>query len=277
MKLKHATTVLLAILLISGTAFAQNSKQELNDQFWEAVRKGDLAAVTALLDKGADVNAKFRYGATALFKAAERGHTEIVKLLLARGADVTVKDTFYSATAMTWALSNGHVETVRALLEKDSSSVDEVLTTGVREGNAALVEVALAKGGAKAGTLTAALAAAMSDKEKTAIAEMLRKAGAVPPVEIDSATLQTYVGKYKNEQGVEISLTAKDGKLFLSAPGGQPPLSLMAIDKANFRPTAFEGLVVTVNIEAGRAVSLSVKQGAATTVFKRVEEPKPQQ
>ena len=38
---------------------------------WEAVRKGDVALVTALLDKGADVNAKFRYGTTALFKAAE--------------------------------------------------------------------------------------------------------------------------------------------------------------------------------------------------------------
>ena len=60
--------------------------------------------VTALLDKGADVNAKFRYGTTALFKAAERGNTEVVKVLLARGADVSVKDTFYGATAMTWAL-----------------------------------------------------------------------------------------------------------------------------------------------------------------------------
>jgi len=275
MKLKHATTVLLAFLLISSTAFAQNSKQELNDQFWEAVRKGDLAAVTALLDKGADVNARFRYGATALFKAAERGHTEIVKLLLARGADVTIKDTFYGATAMTWALDNGHVETIRALLEKDSSSAGEVLMTGVREGNAALVEVALAKGGVKAETLTAALAAAMNDKEKAAIVEMLKKAGAVPPVEIDAATLQAYVGKYKNEQGVEFSLTAREGKLFLTPPG-QQPFALMAIDKTNFRPTAFEGLVVTVNVEGGRAASLSVKQGTNTTVFKRVEETKPQ-
>ncbi len=274
MKLKHAAAVLLAFFLISPTVFAQDAKQKLNDEFWEAVRKGDLAAVTALLDKGADVNAKFRYGATALFKAAERGHTEIVKLLLARGADVKVKDTFYGATAMTWALSNGHVETVRALLEKDSSSVDDVLMTGVREGNVALVEAALAKGGVKPETLTAALAALMDDKEKSAIAQMLIKAGAVPPVEIDAATLQTYVGRYRNEQGVELSLTLKDGKPFLGAPGGQPPFALMAIDKTNFRPTAFEGLVVTVNVEGGRAASLSVKQGTNTTIFKRVEEAK---
>ena len=57
-----------------------------------------------LLDKGADVNAKFRYGTTALFKAAERGHFEVAKVLIERGVDVKVKDTFYQATAMTWAL-----------------------------------------------------------------------------------------------------------------------------------------------------------------------------
>src|SRR4249919_3789528 len=115
MKLKRSFTVLLTLAFISSVALAQASKQELNDQFYEAVRQGNLAAVTALLDKGADVNAKFRYGATALFKAAERGHTEIVKLLLARGADVTVKDTFYGATAMTWALDNDHSEIVTLL------------------------------------------------------------------------------------------------------------------------------------------------------------------
>ena len=46
-----------------------------------------------------------------------------------------------------------------ALLEKDAASVNDVLTDGVREGNAELVGVALAKGGAKPETLTAALAA----------------------------------------------------------------------------------------------------------------------
>ena len=56
---------LLALLFPQNTA---NPKQELNDQLFEAVRKGDAAAVTSLLDKGADVNAKFRYGATALSK-----------------------------------------------------------------------------------------------------------------------------------------------------------------------------------------------------------------
>ncbi|HKQ52326.1 MAG TPA: ankyrin repeat domain-containing protein, partial [Pyrinomonadaceae bacterium] len=173
--------ILLAVLTaLPLVTHAQEARRELDDQLWEAARKGDAAAVAALLDKGADVNAKFRYGTTALFKAAERGHTEVVKLLLARGADVTVKDTFYGATAMTWALENNHIEVVRALLEKSAGDVDEVLITGARGGNPALVRAALDRGGAKAETLTAALDSAMGDEKRAEIADMLRKAGAVP-------------------------------------------------------------------------------------------------
>ena len=195
MKLREPLLPLVALLLIPLATPAQNPKQELNDQFWEAVRKGDVAAVTALLDKGADVNAKFRYGTTALFKAAERGHVEVVKLLLARGADVSVKDTFYGATAMSWALDNKRFEVVRALLEKDAASVNDVLMTGVREGNVGLVSAAIEKGGLKPETLTAALALATSEQKNAEIIEMLKKAGAVPPPEIDAATLQSYVGQ----------------------------------------------------------------------------------
>ena len=95
------------------------------------------------------MSTRFRYGSTALFKAAERGHTEVVKILLARGADVKVRDTFYQATALTWALQNNHFETVRAIVEKDRESVDEVLLTGARSNEIALVRIGLEVGGAK--------------------------------------------------------------------------------------------------------------------------------
>jgi hypothetical protein len=271
----RATFLTLLLLLAATPALAQDAKQQLNDQMYEAVRRGDAAAVRALLDKGADVNAKFRYGATALFKAAERGNADIVKLLLARGADATVRDTFYSAKAMTWALGdNINVELVGALLEKDPTSVEDVLMAGVNNGNVALVEVALARGGAKPETLTAALAASMSDKDKAAIAEALKKAGAKQPLEVDAATLQSYVGRYKPEQGGEITFALKDGKLFAIRVNNPNPLALMAIDKTTFRPVAFEGLVITFTVEGDKAASVSLKQGANTTVFKRVEESK---
>src|ERR1044072_1901521 len=124
---------LFSLLALLFPQTQTNPKQELNDQLYEAVRKGDVAAVTAVLDKGADVNAKFRYGTTALFKAAERGNAEVTKVLLDRGIDINVKDTFYRATALSWALQNDHLNVVRMLLEKGAEGADDVLMSGVQE------------------------------------------------------------------------------------------------------------------------------------------------
>jgi Ankyrin repeats (3 copies) len=261
---------LTVFVLVPLIALAQDPKQELNDQLWEAARKGDAAAVKALLDKGADVNARFRYGTTALFKAAERGNTEVVNVLLDRGADVKVKDTFYGATAMTWALQNEHTEIVRALLKKNPEDVEEVLMTGARGDNAGFVRVALDQGGLKAETLMFALAVTMSGKNKNAeIAELLKKAGAVSPPQLETATLQSYAGNFKNEQGREITITLRDGKLF-ATPGGQREFLLIVINETTLRPRDFDGLTFTMNIEEGKVTGLTLKQGTTTTLYKRV-------
>ncbi len=265
----------LALILFPVLALAQDPKQQINDQMWEAVRKGDVAAVKEALNKGADVNAKFRYGTTALFKAAERGYVEVVNLLLERGADVKVKDTFYGATAMSWALQNNHIEAVRALLKKSPDDVDDVLLTGARGGESKLVTAALEQGGAKAETLTLSLAAATTGETKNAeIAELLKKAGAVAPPQIDVAILQTYVGTYKPERGPNIVLSVKDGNL-VATPAGQRPITLIATDKISFRPRDFDGLSIIMTIESDKATGLTLKQGATPSVYKRVEETQP--
>jgi ankyrin repeat protein len=264
--------LLLALLVaLAASALAQGDpKQQLNEQLYEAARRGDAVEVKALLDKGADVNAKFRYGATALFKAAERGHAEVVRLLLERGADANVRDTFYGATALTWALDKGHVEVVRAIIAKSAAEAGEVLMAGVRSNNAELVKVALGSGQLPAETLTAALAAASADAERAAVADLLKAAGAKPPLEVDAAVLQSYAGKYKGEPGPEIAVTFKDGKLF-ATPAGQQPIALMATDQTNFRPVEFDGITVTFNLEGGKVTGFALKQGANTTQLKRVD------
>lgn len=268
------TILRLALLLLAlapAAAAQEAAKQTLNDQLYEAARRGDAAEVKALLDKGADVNAKFRYGATVLFKAAERGHAEVVSLLLERGADPAVRDTFYNTTALDWVLNKGNVEVVRVFLAKTPDAAGDVLMAGVRGNNAEMVKAALERGGAAAETLTAALAAANANPERAALGDLLKQAGAKPPLAVEPAVLQSYVGNYKGDPGPEIAVTLKDGTLF-AAPTGQPPIALMATDQTNFRPTEFDGVSVTFNLEGGKVTGIALKQGANTTQLKRVEK-----
>lgn len=262
--------ILLSLLALVLPQNPTTSKQELNDQLFEAVRKGDATAVAAVLDRGADVNAKFRYGATALFKAAERGDSDIVKVLLDRGADVKVRDSFYGASAMTWALDKKHLDVVRLLLEKDAAAVDDVLMNGIRGSNADLVKMALDRGGARADNLSAALVLSSLDPKSANINEMLKKAGALPPLEVDAATLQSYTGKYKGEPGPELTITTKDGILF-SVGVGRGDTRLMPLDKTTFRPLTFGGTTLTFIVEDGKVTGATLKQGQTTTQLKRME------
>lgn len=52
-----------------------------------AAARGDVAAMTALLDQGADPNAPGGFGLTPLGSAARSGHLDAIELLLKRGAD----------------------------------------------------------------------------------------------------------------------------------------------------------------------------------------------
>src|SRR5678816_4104229 len=258
----------ITLLSVNLAALFQDPKQQLNEQLWEAVRKGDAASVTALLDRGADVNAKFRYGTTALFKAAERGNADVTKVLLERGADVNVKDTFYRSTAMSWALQNDHYDVVRLLLQKGAEGADDVLMSGVQEGKEEVVKMALDNGKIKPDALTAALAFSMN-ANTAPISELLKKAGATAPLEVDAATLQTYAGKYKGETGPEVTFSVKDGKLLVAGFTPQPQ-PLMALDKTTFRPLAFGGITLAFNVEGGKVVSMTFKSATNTIVMKRI-------
>ncbi len=82
-----------------------------------ASREGRTEIVKLLLDKGAEVDAKD--GLTALMLASQSGRTEIVKLLLDKGAKVNVnaKD---GLTVLMHASQSSHTEIVRLLLDKDA-------------------------------------------------------------------------------------------------------------------------------------------------------------
>ena len=175
---------------------------------------------------------------------------------------------------MTWALDGNHLEVVSALLDKQSSSVNEVLMSGISDGKPELVKLALAKGGLNKETLTVALAIAGTDKDKAEMADLLKKAGAVPPPEIGAAVLQTYAGKYKAETpAMEVTIVFNDG--FLSgAVVGQRPQRLMALDDTTFRPMFVDGVFVRFKVESGKVTGLTLTQGQNSTQLIRVAETK---
>jgi len=58
----------------------------LNEELFEAVKKGDVEKVRELLEKGADVNAKNDdYGFAPLHYAAYHGHVDAARLLIENG------------------------------------------------------------------------------------------------------------------------------------------------------------------------------------------------
>lgn len=255
----------LLTMLLALAVFAQDA----NDEFFAAARRGDVAAVKAFLDKGGDVNTKNQYGATALSYAADKGHTELVRLLLERGADPNVRDTFYGASPMSWAAPNGHLEIVRLLIEKGATDKSAALNLAIEKDSPELAKAVLDKGNIPAQTLTKALANAEAAK-KTAIVELLKKGGAMSFVKVSDATLQTYAGVYKHEQVGTLTFTLKDGTL-TGQIAGQRAFTVGAIDETTFTIIEFDGATFTFVKEGDKVTGVNLKQGAGNYAFKRAE------
>lgn len=262
--------LIIIALLLPVAARAQN----LNEEFFAAARKGDAAAVKAFLDKGVDVNAKSNYGATALSFACDKGHTEVVRLLLERGADPNVKDTFYGEMPIGWALDKGHTEVVKLMLAHGAQGKERALVAGADSGNLEIVKAALDKGGLKPETLSSALSRATKNKHPEVV-ELLKQAGALPPppanFPVDSETLKSYAGTYRSERGGEITVALKDGKL-IGISSGQTPFNLGATSKNSFTIIEFDEVMIIFNLEQNKVISLTLKQTEGSFEFKRVEQ-----
>mmetsp|Transcript_16851 Transcript_16851/g.28150 ORF Transcript_16851/g.28150 Transcript_16851/m.28150 type:complete len:254 (+) Transcript_16851:80-841(+) len=92
-------------------------KFEVNTPYLHAVQNKDFAKILTLYEKGhADLNAITNDGTSAIWMAAARGHTDIVKLLARLGANVNQCNKLgYSPMMM--AVHNNHIRTVRRLFE----------------------------------------------------------------------------------------------------------------------------------------------------------------
>ena len=97
----------------------------------DAARSGDLAAVRALLQDGADVNAAHGDGMSALHWAAERGDAEMVEALVQAGAAVDAVTRIGHYTPLHVASTGGHAEVIGRLVEAGADVSATATTTGV--------------------------------------------------------------------------------------------------------------------------------------------------
>ncbi|KAJ5807643.1 hypothetical protein N7447_011099 [Penicillium robsamsonii] len=116
----------------------------------QAARRGHRSVVEQLLEHGARVDAKDRLGRSALSWAAESGHTEAVKLLLMKHADVQVELSGYQKQGvLIQAAAGGHTSVVKLLLDHgyDAQARDHenktALMHAVGEAHTATVELLL--------------------------------------------------------------------------------------------------------------------------------------
>jgi ankyrin repeat protein len=113
-----ALTVVLAAFSLTQHSSALN---ERDGQLLSAAHDGDVAAVQKLLEEGADADARnVQDGRTALILAAEAGQTGAAAALIAKGANLEIKDNFGN-TALIRSAKNGQASTVKLLLDKGAN------------------------------------------------------------------------------------------------------------------------------------------------------------
>lgn len=183
----------------------------------DAAAEGDLARVKALLDAGVDVNTANRYGATALTFACDKGHTEVVRVLLERGADPNVTDTFYSQTPLGWAAGHGHFEIAAMLIEHGASGGEaDTLMNAAQAGSEVLAKAVLARWKPFGYQRDTAVAMARAGEHEE-IAKLLEAAEIreLPEIEVPRETLARYTGLYGGGEGpqVDVQLDPQRGAL----------------------------------------------------------------
>ena len=134
-----AAAILMGLVIVAAEVrnAMRKSLRKTNYALLMAAKEGDIEAVKKYLDKGAEINVMARANGqkfegwwsgefNSLHTATQSNNDELVKLLIARGADVNVlADRGYNGsqgyTALSYAVSNGNVGLAEFLISKGAN------------------------------------------------------------------------------------------------------------------------------------------------------------
>jgi outer membrane protein assembly factor BamB len=258
----------LATWLVFATAPA-DGRDANRDALWAAVRAGDVKAVAAALDAGADVNARNEIGVTALWIAAGKDKLDVVETLVRRGADVNARDGIWYSTPLSSAVGGRRLAAAELLIKSGAKDVDTALFTAASQGNEAMVGKILEHGKVSQDALDAALYVAAAAKNEK-VEQALKQAGGKPlptaPAE-DRKAWEKLVGTYESDGGARMVLTLREPGLMF---GGR---WLKPTGPDTFVPLGSEGVRIRVERRGDEVTRITMTRFTAEYGFYRFRDP----
>ncbi len=271
---RHAVALAqaVAVCLSAGSVWAAGAAPQLI----EAVKARDHRSVRALLDQGADVNAREGDGATALHWAVERDDAEVADALLRAGADVTAAND-YGVTPASLACLNRNAAMLERLLAAGAdpnaatSLGETLLMTCTGTGAADAVAMLLDRGAsvnareASYGQTALMRAAARDDPE---VVRLLLEHGADIRARSTTYLLPVSLGNPLDDVGGGAVMVPQRGYtplLFAARHGRVENVRLLldaGADVDEAAPTGESALVVASFSGQGRVAALLLERGA---------------
>jgi outer membrane protein assembly factor BamB len=268
------------VLLLAGVQRPVPSSPADN-ALLDAAQQNDLPGVTRALERGANVNAKTRYNATALVFASMNGNLDMVKVLGERGADLTVQDTFYGFNPIFAAMTGGHIDVIRYLIEKGSPGAPETLALAIQRKNLPLIKAALARTEISDQIVAATHAFALKngDTEMATTVQSVMSARSVAAnliVTIPPATLQAFTGTYRQQAtGQTLVVTVKDDQLSVTLTPGPTAAMLFATSESSFVSPGMPAAGLTFERRGDVVERALLRNRGSTLELTRASEPAP--
>jgi outer membrane protein assembly factor BamB len=257
---------IVAGLLFLAIAVSLQAADPKREALWGAVRNGDVKAIQAAIDAGADVNAKNEYGVSALWIAVGKGKLDVVEYLVSKGADVNVRDDIWYQTPLSSAVGGLQLKTVQFLIKSGAKETDAAFLTAAAMGNTTMSKAILELAKVDRETLDVARHVTTSAELK----EILDKAGAKPiPVlpEAERAKLAKYAGTFDSDGGQKMAIAVKETGLVI---GGRP---LKSAGADTFIPYGPPGTSYRIETKNGEVTRVVMKRFTAEYAFYKFKEP----